>query len=114
MAENSTVGHYLIDRESKKSYNISTLRAQQDRSSNIHSHSILLGGAIVRNNVHPVLAGEGCDSLISGLFMPSGRQHMDNYMKVEHASPHSDSRQFYNGILDGHSRGVFHGPNSRA
>lgn len=30
-------------------------------------------------------------------------------MKVEHASPHCDSRQFYNGILDGHSRGVFHG-----
>ena len=24
-------------------------------------------------------------------------------------SPHCDSRQFYNGILDGHSHGVFHG-----
>jgi Fe-S cluster assembly protein SufD len=34
---------------------------------------------------------------------------MDNYMKVEHASPHCDSRQLYNGILDGKSRGVFHG-----
>jgi len=34
---------------------------------------------------------------------------MDNYMKVEHASPHCNSRQFYHGILDGHSRGVFHG-----
>lgn len=109
VGENSTLGHYLIECESKKSFNISTLRVQQARNSNIHSHSVLLGGAIVRNNVHPVLAGEGCDSLISGLFMPGGRQHMDNYMKVEHASPHSDSRQFYNGILDGHSRGVFHG-----
>jgi Fe-S cluster assembly protein SufD len=28
---------------------------------------------------------------------------------VEHASPHCSSRQFYNGILDGHSHGVFHG-----
>jgi Fe-S cluster assembly protein SufD len=30
-------------------------------------------------------------------------------MLVEHASPHCGSRQFYNGILDGHARGVFHG-----
>src|ERR1043165_566292 len=34
---------------------------------------------------------------------------MDNYMLVEHASPHCDSRQFYNGILNGNSHGVFHG-----
>jgi len=33
--------------------------------------------------------------------MANGRQHMDNYMLVEHASPHCDSRQFYNGILNG-------------
>jgi Fe-S cluster assembly protein SufD len=41
--------------------------------------------------------------------MANGRQHMDNYMLVEHASPHCDSRQFYNGILNGNSHGVFHG-----
>jgi Fe-S cluster assembly protein SufD len=34
---------------------------------------------------------------------------MDNYMRVEHASPHCDSRQLYKGVLDGRSRGVFHG-----
>jgi Fe-S cluster assembly protein SufD len=109
VGENSTVGHYMIECESRKAFNVSTLRVQQGRSSNIRSHSVLFGGALVRNNVHPVLAGEGCDSLINGLYMSTGRQHMDNYMKVEHASPHCDSRQFYNGVLDGRSRGVFHG-----
>jgi Fe-S cluster assembly protein SufD len=64
---------------------------------------------LVRNNVHPVLAGEGGECLINGLFIGNGRQHLDNYMLVEHASPHCGSRQFYNGILDGQARGVFHG-----
>ena len=73
------------------------------------SHSVLLGGALVRNNVHPVLAGEGGECLINGLFVGDGRQHLDNYMLVEHASPHCGSRQFYNGILDDHAHGVFHG-----
>jgi Fe-S cluster assembly protein SufD len=107
--ENSTISHYMIEREHQEAFNISTLRIQQERSANVASHSLLLGGGLVRNNVHPVLAGEGGECLINGLFVGEGRQHLDNYMHVEHASPHCGSRQFYNGILDGHSHGVFHG-----
>jgi Fe-S cluster assembly protein SufD len=107
--ENATVSHYMIEREHRKAFNISTLRIQQGRSANVASHSLLLGGGLVRNNVHPVLAGEGGECLINGLFVGEGRQHLDNYMYVEHARPHCSSRQFYNGILDGHAHGVFHG-----
>jgi len=109
VGQNGVLSHSLIERETTRAFNVSTLRIQQGRSSSVASHSVLLGGALVRNNVHPVLAGEGCDCLINGLFLATGRQHMDNYMKVEHASPHCGSRQFYHGILDGQSRGVFHG-----
>jgi Fe-S cluster assembly protein SufD len=109
VGENSQVHHYLLERESLAAYNVSTLRIQQGRSSSVTSHSLLLGGALVRRNIHPVLAGDGAECLINGLFLPGGQQHMDNYMKVEHVSPHCDSRQFYKGILDGHARGVFHG-----
>jgi len=105
----SILSHYMIEREDAKALNVSTLNVQLARGANVDSHSLLVGGALVRNNVHPVLAGEGSDCLINGLFVGNERQHLDNYMKVEHASPHCNSRQFYNGILDGHSRGVFHG-----
>jgi Fe-S cluster assembly protein SufD len=107
--ENATVSHYMVEREHRQAFNISTLRIQQGRSANVSSHSVLLGGGLVRNNVHPVLAGEGGECLINGLFIGNGRQHLDNYMQVEHASPHCASRQFYNGILDDHAHGVFHG-----
>jgi len=30
-------------------------------------------------------------------------------MVVEHAQPHCNSHEYYNGILDGRSKGVFHG-----
>jgi Fe-S cluster assembly protein SufD len=99
----------MIEREHRQTFNFSTLRIQQQRSANVASHSLLIGGGLVRNNVHPVLAGEGGECLINGLFVGNDRQHLDNYMHVEHASPHCSSRQFYNGILDGHSHGVFHG-----
>jgi Fe-S cluster assembly protein SufD len=107
--ESAVVSHYMVEREHRQAFNISTLRVQQGRSANVSSHSVLLGGGLVRNNVHPVLAGEGGECLINGLFIGNGRQHLDNYMLVEHASPHCASRQFYNGILDDHAHGVFHG-----
>ncbi len=107
--ESAVVSHYMVEREHREAFNVSTLRIQQARSANVATHSILLGGGLVRNNVHPVLAGEGAECLINGLFIGNGRQHLDNYMLVEHAQPHCESRQFYNGILDGKSHGVFHG-----
>jgi Fe-S cluster assembly protein SufD len=108
-ADDAIVSHYLVERENFDSFNISTLRIEQARNTNVSSHSILLGGGLVRNNVHPVLNGPGAECLINGLFVGAGRQHLDNYMLVEHASPHGSSRQFYNGILDQQARGVFHG-----
>jgi len=107
--DDAHVSHYMIEREHKEAFNVSTLRIQQGRTANVASHSFLLGGGLVRNNVHPVLAGEGGECLINGLFVGSGKQHLDNYMHVEHASPHCASRQFYNGILDDKAHGVFHG-----
>ncbi|HXW56157.1 MAG TPA: Fe-S cluster assembly protein SufD [Candidatus Cybelea sp.] len=109
VGDNATVSHYMLERENRQAFNVSTLRIQQGRNANVASHSLLVGGALVRNNVHPVLAGEGGECLINGLFLGTDRQHLDNYMLVEHAKPHCGSRQFYNGILDGHAHGVFHG-----
>ncbi|HWC20575.1 MAG TPA: Fe-S cluster assembly protein SufD [Terriglobales bacterium] len=107
--DGANVSHYMIEREHADAFNVSTLRLEQGRNTNVASHSVLLGGGLVRNNVHPVLAGEGAECLINGLFVGEGRQHLDNYMLVEHASPHCSSRQFYNGILDDRAHGVFHG-----
>jgi Fe-S cluster assembly protein SufD len=107
--QGAVISHYLIERENQSAFNVSTLRMEQARGTNLASHSILLGGGLVRNNVHPVLAGEGAECLINGLFIGAGKQHLDNYMMVEHAQPQGSSRQFYNGILTDTARGVFHG-----
>lgn len=107
--ENAVLSHHLIEREGRNAFHISTLSFQQERNANVTSHSVLVGGALVRNNVYATLAGEGGGCLINGLFIGDERQHLDNYMFVEHASPHCSSKQFYNGILSGNAHGVFHG-----
>jgi Fe-S cluster assembly protein SufD len=103
------VHHYLLERESEAAFNISSLMIQQQTQSDVHSHTVLLGGRIVRNNVMPTLAGEDCHCLINGLYVAHGQQHLDNAMRVRHAAPNCRSRQYYKGIMNDSSRGVFTG-----
>lgn len=108
-AENAHVNHYILEQESEKAYNVSTLAFHQGDHSCVHSHTMLFGGALVRNNVNPQIDGEHCICLINGMYAPTGTQHVDNHMRVEHLKPHGDSRQFYKGVLLDHSRAVFSG-----
>ena len=109
VGENASVTDYRIEEEGPKAIHVSNLEARLGRDGRFASHAALLGGALVRNNVHPVLDGEGCDCLLNGLYLADGQEQIDNHMRVEHAKPHGSSRQFFRGILDGHARGIFAG-----
>ncbi|MBB6429877.1 Fe-S cluster assembly protein SufD [Algisphaera agarilytica] len=108
-AERAKVHHYLLEKESESAYNVSSLYAHLEEEADIRSHTVLLGGKLVRNNVLPTLAGKNAHCLINGLYVGHNEQHLDNAMRVHHAAPDCESRQFYKGILNGKSRGVFTG-----
>lgn len=109
VGENSVVDHYKLERESAEAFHVATLQANLDRSSNFSSHSIALGGTLVRNEVNAVLDGEGGECTLNGLYMASGQQHVDNHTRIDHVKPHCTSRELYKGVLDGRARGVFNG-----
>ena len=105
----AVVDHYKVQRESREAYHLATLQVYGDRASVISSHSISLGGGLVRNDVNALLDGEGIDCILNGLYLADGRQLVDNHMRVEHAKPHCASHELYKGILDGKARTVFNG-----
>jgi Fe-S cluster assembly protein SufD len=106
---NSAVDHYKVQRESHAAFHMATFALRQERSSALSSHSISLGGALVRNDVNALLDGEGSDTILNGLYMIGGRQFVDHHMRVEHAKPHCTSHELFKGVLDGHARSVFNG-----
>lgn len=79
------------------------------RSSTVSSHSISLGGALVRNHVNAVLDGEGAEATLNGFSLTTDTQHVDNHTSIDHVKPHCNSFELYKGILDDRSRGVFNG-----
>lgn len=109
VAANANLRHVKVQREEREAFHVAAFELHQERSSRVASHSISLGGGIVRNDLHAVLAGEGADCVLNGLYLVEGRQLVDNHMKVEHAAAHCDSHELYKGVLDGKARAVFNG-----
>ncbi len=105
----AVVEHYKLQFESDEALHFGLLRVEQGASSNFLSHNIAIGGALVRNEIAAVLAGEGAECALNGLYVTTGGQHIDNHTTLDHAKPHSTSTELYKGILDGKSQGVFHG-----
>ncbi|MDH5667070.1 MAG: Fe-S cluster assembly protein SufD [Nitrospira sp.] len=109
LGEEAVVNHHLLQEESQAAYHIATLAVHQERNSTFMSHSLALGGALARIEVHGLLADEGSTCTLRGLYAAAGRQHVDIHTRIEHARRRCTSRQLYNGILGGHARGVFDG-----
>ncbi len=105
----SVLEHYKIQKEGRGAFHIATQQLQLERNANLRSLSISEGGRLVRNDVNAVLAAEGIDCTLNGLYVATDHQFVDNHMLVEHAEPHCDSHELYKGILDGHARAVFNG-----
>ena len=108
-AENSVIDHYKVQRESRKAYHVATMQLHLARSANFASHSVGLGGLLVRNDANAYLGGEGIECTLNGVYLGSDRQLIDNHTEIDHAMPRCNSHEIYKGILDGHSRGVFNG-----
>jgi Fe-S cluster assembly protein SufD len=109
LGPNAHVEHYKLQRESQEAFHFETLQIQQNRGSNFRSQAITLGGGLVRNEINAVLAAEGCQCTLNGLYVASGTQHIDNRTNIDHAMPRCASHELYKGILDGKARGVFNG-----
>ncbi|HSY81154.1 MAG TPA: Fe-S cluster assembly protein SufD [Gemmatimonadaceae bacterium] len=109
VADGAKVDHYRIERESDRAYHVGTTEVRQGRDSRYQSFSFATGGALARVNLYTVLGGEGGETLMHGLYMLDGTQHIDHQTRIEHAAPHCASREVYKGIMDDASHGVFNG-----
>lgn len=109
LEESARIEHCKIQDENLNAFHVATISAYQKRNSNLLTHSISLGGAITRNNIIPVLDSEGCECTMNGLYLGRDTQLIDHHTSIHHAKPNCNSHEFYHGILDGKSQGVFNG-----
>lgn len=109
LGPHAVLDHYKLQHESVDAYHVGGTYIHTARSANCSSHSVSLGGALVRNDVIAVLDGEGGECTLNGLYVGDAQRLVDNHTTIDHAKAHCGSREIYKGILADRARGVFNG-----
>ena len=107
--EGAEVEHYRVLVEGPDAFHVGNSRVHQAQDSTFSSTCFAKGAAMARNDLNVLLDAPGSSCSQKGLYMTTGKEHIDNYINIDHAKPHTTSRLYYKGILDGKSRAVFGG-----
>lgn len=109
VGDGADVEHYRLLLESPEAFHVGTSRVHQGQDSSFKSGAFAMGAALARNDFQVTLDAPGASCSLNGLYLTTGNQHIDNLINIDHAKPHTTSRLFYKGILDGKSRAIFGG-----
>ncbi len=108
-AKDATVDIYKIQNDDKNASLVDNCFIEQKSNSIVSVHTFSFGGNITRNNLNFYQRGEHIDSILKGITIIEGKQHVDHHTLVHHIEPNCESHQDYKGIYDERSTGVFNG-----
>lgn len=109
VAENANVTHAKVQLQNLQDFHLATIDTVQSKASIFNSHSMSFGARLARNDISTSFLGEHCETLFNGLYYVNDRRHVDHTTLIDHVEPNGFSQEFYRGILDNQSRGVFSG-----
>jgi len=105
----ATVDYYKIQNDQTTASLVDNTYIEQQSESEVSVHTFSFGGNITRNNLNFFQKGEHINSILKGITIIEGKQHVDHHTLVHHIEPNCESHQDYKGIFDERSVGVFNG-----
>lgn len=107
--ENARLEYYKVQDENENCHHVGTTHVQQVGKCFTHCVTVTLNGGTIRNNINMILEAPNNEGHLYGLYMVDGKTHVDNHSIVDNIKPNCFSNEFYKGIMDGNSTGVFNG-----
>ncbi|MBR1280375.1 Fe-S cluster assembly protein SufD [Bradyrhizobium sp. AUGA SZCCT0283] len=109
VGDEAQVDHVKFTREGSVAIHVGTLLANIGARAKFNELGFIAGGAVVRNQLFVLLAGEGTEANLRGLSLLADRQHADSTLAVDHAVAGSQSREIFKAVVDDEARAVFQG-----
>lgn len=86
-----------------------SITATLARNSKLHLTTIDLNSSGLVRQTNIELAGEGSECYLSGVFIATGDERVENHTSIRHTAAHCHSEQKFHGIVADHSVGLFDG-----
>jgi Fe-S cluster assembly protein SufD len=107
--KHANVDYYKIQNDRLEASIVDSTEIEQHDNSIVSVHTFSFGGNITRNNLNFYQKGQYIDSILKGVTIIEGKQHVDHNTLVHHITPNCESHQDYKGIFAEKSTGVFNG-----
>jgi Fe-S cluster assembly protein SufD len=88
---------------------ITAKRADVRRDATMRWAGAQLGTKLTHGRFHTALSEPGSTILMMGIFLATGRQHLDLDSYVDHIAPHTKGDVLYRGIIRDRARTIFQG-----
>lgn len=109
VAANAHLHHVKLAFENPASHHFAHNDILLGADASAHSHSFLLGGAVLRHNTSTQLNGENTTLRINSLAMPVKAEVCDTRTWLDHNKGYCNSRQLHKTIVSDKGRAVFNG-----
>lgn len=109
VGDEAEVNHVKVTVEGNSAIHVATLLANLGARAKLNELGFTAGGAVVRNQLFVLLAGEGSEANLRGLSLLADGQHADNTLTVDHSVAGSQSREVFKAVVDDDARAVFQG-----
>ncbi len=107
--EDSLVDVYTIQNQNNQTTAINSTFIKQERNSVLNTGAFSLHTGLVRNNLKIVMNGDHAEASALGISLTDKKQHVDNFVLINHDKPNCTSNQLFKNILDDDSTGAFAG-----
>ena len=107
--KNSKLSHYRLLEDNDESIHLNTTRIKLMENAHVESNTFSKGTKLSRYDLKIITVSENSYSELNGLYFTSKKQHLDNYINIDHIAPHCTSRINYKGILNDESHAIFGG-----
>lgn len=109
VGEDARVDFYTIQNHHNQSTTINSTFFKQERNSTLLTGTFSLHSGMIRNNQKVTFNGDHSEASINGISFTDKKQHVDNFVLVEHSAPNCTSNQVYKNVLNDESTGAFAG-----
>ena len=105
--DNSTVD-FIIHSNQPNATKILNFSANINKNATLNFYTIDISGELIKNNYYITLNKKNSICNFNGVGLLNKKNHIDNYIEINHNKKHTISNLNYNNILNDYSKGVFY------
>ena len=106
--DNDSSVNFIIHSNQPNATKILNLSANINKNATLNFYTINISGELVKNNYYINLNKKNSLCNFNGIGLLNKKNHIDNYVEINHNKKHTTSNLSYNNILNDYSKGIFY------